>query len=174
MNAKTLVVYHALVGLTDWLQRSMSTRWQWYSMRTIICLCDISRRFFIFQKRPSMRFLKTSYRCDACVCRGCRISLLVINFSSIRMLVMQTSDSLLRIQIFYRKWSWWMKVGCITTTHSPNRRVNAGSTRTSWNWGKCSSRNLQARCNWSPFSTTKGSFINIFAPQTRKLIQTII
>ncbi len=75
------------------------------------------------------------------------------NFSSVWMLAMKTLNSLLRIQISYRKWSRWMKVGCITTTHSPNRRVNTGSALTS---GKCGSRNPQAKCNWSPFLTTNG------------------
>ncbi len=97
-----------------------------------------------------------------------------LNFSSIWVLAMKTLDSLLRIGISYKKWSWWMKVGCITTTRSPNGRVNTGSTRTSGNCGKYGSRNLQTRFNWSPFFTTEESFINIFASQKRKLIRIII
>ncbi len=174
MDAKIPVVYHAPVSLAVWLQRLTSTWWPQYSIRIVICLCDNSRRFFIFQKWSFIRFWKTSCRCDACVRYGCRTSLPVTNISSIWMLAIKTSDSMLRIRIFYRKWSRWMKVGCITTTHSPNCRVNTGSARTSGICRKWGSRNLHARCNWLPFSTTKGSFINIFAPQKQKLIWTII
>ncbi len=161
MDAKKPVVYRVLVGLAVRLCRSMSTRWLQYSIRTVICLCDNSRRFFLFQKQPFIRFWKMSYRCDTCVCYGCHTSLPVTSFSSVWMLTTETLDSLLRIRISYRKWLQWMKVGCITTTHSPNGSENTGSV---WTSGKSDSRSLQARCDWSPFSTTKGSFINIFAP----------
>ncbi len=104
------------------LQRSMSTQWPQYSMRTVICLCNNSRRFFIFHKRPSIGFWKTSYRYDACVHLGCHTP--GTNFNRVWILAMKTSDSFLRIRISYKTWSQWMKFGCITTTHSPNRRMN--------------------------------------------------
>ncbi len=163
MNAKRPVVYHALVGLAVRLQRSTSTRWLRYLMRTVTCLCDNSRRFFIFQKQPSIGFLRTSYRCDAYVRCGCRTSLPVTNFSSVWMLAMKTTDSLLRIQISYRKWSRWMKVGCITTTQSQNGRVNAGSARTSEYCGKCGSRNLQAAF----FNHQEVIYQHFYTPKTK-------
>ncbi len=68
MDAKRPVVFHALVGLAVRLQRSTSTRWLRYSMRTVICLCDAVR----LQRSTSTRWLRYSMRNVICLCDNSR------------------------------------------------------------------------------------------------------